>query len=202
MKIKISILTFFICTIFSIGSYSDGIIENILKETKCDYVESGLVLNIKDTDINEVKNIEESLDNFKSMYDISIDKTSLEKEKRIYISILCKNNNIDLNILKNDILKKLNVENINIKSNIYYKGKLKEENLNKYKDGIEKKLLLARCKNIKITPINNGIAGTAYSSTYDYIETKEGRVDISFALCKYKSGTYIVIGSPIITCGY
>lgn len=199
MKVKISILTFFICTIFSIGSYNSDIIEEVLKKTECEVVESGIVFNLSNVKADDVLSIEMSLDDFKSQCEINIDKTPLE-EKRLDIYVISKNKNIKS--LKYDIQKRLGVKNINIKSNVYYKGKLKEDDLDKYKFIIEKQLLANGCKNIETSPIKNGVVGTAYTSTYDYIETKEGRVDISFALCKYKSGTYIIIGSPIITCGY
>lgn len=199
MKVKISILTFFICTIFSISNYNSDAMEEILKKTNCEVVESGIVFNLSNVKSDDVLSIEKSLEDFKSQCNINIDKTPLE-ERRLDIYIDSKNKNIKS--LKDDIQKRLTVKNINIKSNVYYKGKLKEDNLNKYKFSVEKQLLANGCKNIKTSPINNGVVGTAYTSTYDYNETKEGRVDISFALCKYKSGTYIIIGSPIITCGY
>lgn len=199
MKVKISILTFFICTIFSIGSYNSDVIEEVLKKTECEIVESGIVFNLSNVKSDDVLSIEKSLDDFMSECQISIDKTPLQ-EKRLDIYIISKNKNIKS--LKYDIQKRLSVKNINIKSNVYYKGKLKENDLEKYKFIMEKQLLANGCKNIKTSPIKNGIVGTADASTYDYIETKEGRVDISFALCRYKSGTYIIVGSPIITCGY
>lgn len=201
MKVKISILTFFICTIFSIGSYNSDIIEEVLKKTDCEVVESGIVFNLSNVKSDDVLSIEKSLDEFKSECEINVDKTPLEEE-RLDIYIISKNKNKNIKSLKYDIQKTLGVKNINIKSNVYYKGKLKEDDLEKYKFIMEKQLLANGCKNIKTSPIENGVVGTANTSTYDYIETNEGRVDISFALCRYKSGTYIIIGSPIITCGY
>ena len=56
--------------------------------------------------------------------------------------------------------------------------------------------------NINTIDINNGCSTVAYTGTSEYMLDQGKKMDLNYAICKYSSGNYVVIGTPIIVTPY
>ncbi len=84
----------------------------------------------------------------------------------------------------------------------YMKIALKGDDTKFYADIIEGLLNKLGSKNLKQININCGISGTALTGIYRPISVNNQDIDFNYAICKYESGTYMIIGTPVISCAY
>lgn len=203
MRNKFMLITFLIFTLFSMPKTEEDFINSAIKSVDGTVIENGSRIEIRNAgDFNK-----NELDDVLAKYDenkvrISIDEEALELEGRVIINTTSKDNSFSLNNLNKDILKQVTREDRNIKVFSYVKAQLKDEDLELYKNNLEKYLINTGGKNIEFSSIDSGVTGIALAKIGNSKELNNTFFNINFALVKYTSGTYIIVGTPIITCAY
>jgi hypothetical protein len=216
MKNKISIVIFILVSFLNIGAISSevsntknsfGNLETNISNIS-EFKENGLKLQYmtKDNIEKEGIRIKDYLTNHTNGKYEKINENEFEivngdfdiktkiwcEDKYTYVEITLINTNvqytsIDLkNILKN--VENTKVENTQYFS--YYEGKEKGIDTNYFADKLVNENYIRK---INILKINNGYTGTGYLSNGE---------KINFALVKYNTGSYIIIGTPIIFTTY
>ena len=56
--------------------------------------------------------------------------------------------------------------------------------------------------NINTIDLNNDCSTVAYTGSSEYMLDQGKKMDLNYAICKYSSGNYVVIGTPIIVTPY
>lgn len=215
MRIKISIFTLLLISFLNMGAISNlQIIRNsfydleIAAVSKSQFEENGIKLQYrtKENIKKEFLRIEECFSNdIVGNYrvidknqaeilndDFNINIKSWKEGKYTYIEIILINKNSQYTIynLKN-ILEKIQNQNLeSVQYFLYYKGKIQECDNNQIIHELAKENNL---KNIYVLDIDNGCTGTGYLSNGE---------KINFALSNYNTGSYIIIGTPIIFATY
>lgn len=193
--------------LFDISEKIDGTaveygINFILQDLQNDYESFSKVLQNK----NEYKCIDE-IDNDKGYYgkfesdnnEITIKGIKGLKEKKY--DILIKNKNGSM--CSTNYLKLLNLNNKKIiRVSNYIKVKLNENDLERYKNMTLIELSKQGFKNIETVSLREGYSGTAKRNLFFSNEVGEKINDLNFALCRYDSGNYLVLGTPVITALY
>ena len=215
MKIKISIFAFLIISFLNMGAISD------LKETrisfgnleittmnKSEFKENGVKLQYitKETIQKEALRIKKSLNNNiigdyrvigKNKFEILNDDFNVNiklwsEDGYTYVEIILINKNLQYTTFSlKKILKKIeNYDSESVKYFLYYKGKIEECDNNQmiYELANENNL-----QKIDLLDINDGCTGTGYLSNGE---------KVNFALTNYNTGSYIIIGTPIIFATY
>lgn len=203
MKNKFMVVTFLIFTFFSMPKTEEDFINSMIKSVDGIIIESSSkieITNVKDFNKNELDDILIKYNNDKLK--ISIDEEALELEGRVIINTTSTDNNFSLNDLNKDILRQVKREDRNIKIFSCAKAQLKDDDLELYKNDLEKYLKNTGGKNIKFTSIDSGVTGIALANIDNSKKVNSNLFNINFALVKYTSGTYIIVGTPIITCAY
>jgi len=57
-------------------------------------------------------------------------------------------------------------------------------------------------ENVNTIDINNGYSTVAYTGRNEYILNQGKKMDVNYAICKYSSSNYLVIGTPILITTY
>jgi hypothetical protein len=84
----------------------------------------------------------------------------------------------------------------------YIKVKLSNDDLKKYKNMTLIELSKLGFKNIETVSLRGGYSGTAKRNLFFSNEVGDKMNDLNFALCRYDSGNYLVLGTPVITALY
>lgn len=203
MRNKFMLITFLIFTLFSTPKSAEDFINGAIKSVDGTVIENGSrieITNTKDFNIRELDDVLSKCDENKVK--ISIDEEALELEGRVIINTTSKDNSFSVETLNKDILKEVTREDRNIKVFSYVKAQLREGDLELYKNNLEKYLINTGGKNIKFSSIDSGVTGVALVNMDNFKELDNTLFNINFALVKYTSGTYIIVGTPIITCAY
>lgn len=124
------------------------------------------------------------------------------KQNSIVINIIKKDNKNELNDLKKVLENAVGVNNKNIKYFQYLKAKVPNTNLKETNNKVLKILKEDKAENIDTVPIESGYSTVAYTKQYETIKYNNKFMDINYSVCRYKSGNYIIIGTPIITTTY
>ena len=216
MNIKISIVILILLSFFNIGAISNGVnntknsfsvLETNIKNIS-EFQENGAKLQYKTKDNirKESDRIKEYLINkingsyreinknqfeiFNNDFCTNIKMWCEDKYTYVEITLINKSDKYTTADLKN-ILKKLeNQKSKNKQYFLYYEGKEKELD-NNY--SIDKLANENNVQKINLLNINNGYTGTGYLSNGD---------KANFALTKYNTGSYIIIGTPTIFATY
>ena len=80
----------------------------------------------------------------------------------------------------------------------YVKVKLSDINISNMNDEIIRYLKNQKVKNIDTVKINNGFSTSAYTESYERITNSGGWMDFNYMVNRYFSGTYLVIGTPVL----
>lgn len=104
--------------------------------------------------------------------------------------------------LEDNIRNVLNPYTSNQRYFQYVKAKTNEQNIEIINNNIVKLLKEKGTVNINTVSINNGYSTTAYTNEYLPICSNNNLVDLNYAVCKYSSGNYIIIGTPEILITY
>jgi hypothetical protein len=131
-----------------------------------------------------------------------IENIRYENYSVVTVNIIKEDNKNNLKDLQNKLQQCFKDHNINAKYFEYLKAKVADngiENINKE--------ILTLLKNHKATNVNtiqleNGYSTTAYTKIYDSIQSDSKTIDFNYAICKYSSGSYIIIGTPEIIVTY
>lgn len=215
MKIKLCIVIMLLLSFLNIGAISNAQmgknsfdnVETITMQ-KSEFKENGVKLQYKTKDTIEKEN--ESVKKY-LMYNISSDYSEIVKNQiecsntdfnvsvklwsddiYTYVEITLINNNPKYKTLNlKSILKKMENENLkDIQYFAYYEGKVQEFN---HKQLISQLINEANMQKVNILDINNGCTGTGYLNNGD---------KVNFAQTDYNTGSYIIIGTPIIFATY
>lgn len=84
----------------------------------------------------------------------------------------------------------------------YLKAKLPNGDLDNTNKRINSLLKSEGAVNLNSIKINNGFSTSAYTCRYEQIKSNGKLMDFNFALCRYQSGNYIIIGTPEIVVSY
>lgn len=213
MKVKISVLILILLSFFNIGAVSNTNIEgNSFSNmefsliNKSEFIENGCKIQYKTknsiySERNRVKDyiIDKCSVNYKTVEKSKIEflndymqiETDLwNDDEYTYVAITIINNNTDYKTDKLiNILKGLENESfIEVEYYKYYKGRLACDKEEQYVKDIVNSIY-----NVDVIRINNGYTGNGYCN---YGEK------INFAISNYNTGTYIIIGTPIIFTTY
>ncbi len=124
------------------------------------------------------------------------------KNNKIVLNISEKININDLKNLNNRVKIAIGNNNKESKNYQYVKAELSNNNLYEMNSKLTKELKASGATNIESLSINGGQFTVA--NTYRYRPTiSNGKlVDLSYALCNYSSGNYIIVGTPEIITSY
>jgi len=216
MNIKISIVIFILLSFLNIGAISNGISNtktsfsvletNITKISE--FHENGAKLQYKTRDNiqNESTRIKENFINNISDRYREINRNQIEiynnnfytnikmwcEDNYTYVEITLINKNSKYTTvdLKNILHKLENQKLENMQYFFYYEGKEKDQY---YNYSIDKLAIENNIEKTNLLKINNGYTGTGYLCNGD---------KINFAIIRYNTGSYIIIGTPIIFATY
>ncbi|WP_392486208.1 hypothetical protein ACER0A_009960 [Haloimpatiens sp. FM7315] len=168
----------------------------------CRDIKRNLGLNVKTEELNETNLYSiEFKDNKISGY-IQSSKDQGKYLITLNLCFSCEKNQLEN--FKNKIEK--SISNINLQKNnkyfCYVKAKIDNEDLNTYNDKIINLLKKKHVNNIQSVKINNGYNTVCYTGRYDVIKVNRGIVDFNYAICRYESGSYVIIGTPQIIMNY
>ncbi|MCY6355476.1 YwmB family TATA-box binding protein [Clostridium sp. ZS2-4] len=198
---------------------------SILNETKGEVVEYGLKTRFK-----TYKNGQESYNYFLNIINskklnyrvkVSKDKDNYciefeDKSSKGYMEFFTSEEG---NVISIEIIKKDSENNLlKLKDDIkgitsfwsdnevsyfqYLKAKLPNDALDDINKKINFLLKSEGASNLHSIKINNGFSTSAYTYRYKAIKSNGKLIDFNFALCKYKSGKYVIIGTPEIVVSY
>lgn len=94
------------------------------------------------------------------------------------------------------------IELSNKKTFKFVKAKVPNTDINQVNNKIIKLLEKHNSVNVNTININNGCSTVAYMGKNEYILNQGKKMDLNYAICKYSSGNYVVIGTPIIITSY
>lgn len=127
-----------------------------------------------------------------------IESVAEGKHNTITINISKKDSANNLLQLKNRVEAIIEKRNVNHKYFEYVKAKISDSDLLGVNSKVTDLLKNNNCKNIQTISINNGYSTTAYTRQFENKLFEYGNSDLNYAVCKYTSGNYIIIGTPII----
>lgn len=131
-----------------------------------------------------------------------IETMQYENHNIVTINFTKKDKNNDLNHLKDNLKKSIEDKRINVKYFQYLKAKLPNDDINSVNNEVSSFLKNYGATNIDRIQLDNGYSTTAYTKTYDSIQNNGKLIDFNYAVCKYSSGGYIIIGTPEINVTY
>ena len=205
----------------SYASENSSLFEKILTTTKSEVVEYGLKFSLKAENNGEalVKQILNNLDIYKSIdneirseksYYIEFKSEEVsgyleyiyeESNKRINVEITKSGHNLELEELEHRLKKSVGSNNtFNLYR--YIKAKTEIADANENVNAIIKVLINNKAKNINIIDLGDSISMTAMTGEYEKIKSGDTWIDFNSAICSYESGTYLIIGTPIIMKSY
>jgi hypothetical protein len=181
-----------ITTSFDSRSGGFAICEKILK--RLGYGDASL----KVTATNNIYRIEFLKDNYYGY----IESTHDEKEYSIVININDHCSKNDLNKLKLKMNQALNGISSGNKDFLYIRSKIATQSISTIDSKIKSILKDNQAIDVNSVNINNGITTTAYTGLYSSIKSGSSLMDFNYAVCRYSSGNYLIMGSPEIIATY
>ncbi|WP_032121315.1 hypothetical protein [Clostridium amazonitimonense] len=187
--------------------------------------EYGMKIEFQNVEEDRISEIYEDIDKILIKYE-KINKDADVEENKDIKFINKKEEGIELKALVNKSEKvgyievKLNIESIMEKEKIekevlrnverersakvykYVKAKVEDDSLEECKTHIEELLVSEKNLNIDIKFTDFGVIGTALTNKASKNGNSPGCVDINFAVMRYTSGTYLIVGTPIIYNAY
>lgn len=215
MKIKISIVMFLLISFLNMGAISDAKMSGnsfdnleITAVNKSEFEENGVKLQYrtKENIEKEALRVKSGLtDNIIGNYsrigkdqfeflnnDFNINIKLWSEDKYTYVEIILVNTNSQYKTiyLKNILRKLENQKSEFVQYFLYYEGKIKGSDNNQI---INVLINENNIQKVDLLNINNGCTGTGYLSNGE---------KVNFALTNYNTGSYIIIGTPIIFATY
>lgn len=208
---------------FSLTNKKSNLFDDIVKKTNSDIVEYGITAEfttdenreyicndiLKKLDFEDgyntivLKNEEAYCVEFgKNNVNGYIETMHYENHSIVTINIVKKDSNNSLEELKDKLQQCLSDKNATVKYFTYLKSKLPKDNINFINEEIIKLLKEYGSSNINTISLQNGYSTTAYTGKYDSMESNDSKIDFNYAVCKYSSGSYIIIGTPELIITY
>lgn len=228
-KIRVLVLLLLMINLLFINSsaYSQNnnidVFENILDKTNSQIEEFGVKIsfeidgNGEEACVNILKNMgiyeKASVNMMKNneMYCLEfnnndaagyIENINFDNHNVITVNISKKNNTNGLKELKKKIEDATKNRSKNKKVFQYVKAKLPYSDILNVNNDVVKILRKAKAENIDTVKINNGYSTVAYTKSYEPMKNNGKLMDFNFAVCRYSSGNYLIIGTPVITTNY
>lgn len=131
-----------------------------------------------------------------------IETIRYENHNIVTVNIVKKDNQNNLEDLKNKLQGCLKDKKINAKYFQYLKAKAESKDIESINNQILTLLKSHRVVNINTVSLENGYSTTAYTKNYDSIQSDSKTIDFNYAVCKYSSGSYVIIGTPELIVTY
>ncbi|MCY6958789.1 YwmB family TATA-box binding protein [Clostridium brassicae] len=124
--------------------------------------------------------------------------------KNVSLQIIQKNHKNNLQNLKDKIEKTITpMTKEKTLCKTYLKAKLNDkDNISDINGKIVSNLKNEGITDVSTIKIENGYSSSAYTGKYKAIKNGDKLIDFNFAVCKYSSGNYIIIGTPEIFVPY
>lgn len=208
---------------FSLAKKNSDLFDDIVKRTNSNIVECGITAEFTtDENREDICNyILKKLDFYdgwntnvlksQEAYCVEFGKNSVngyieimhyENHSIVTINIVKKDSKNSLEELKNKLQQCLSDKNVTVKYFMYLKSKMPNDNIKLTNEEILKLLKQYGVININTISLQNGYSTTAYTRKYDSIESNGEKIDFNYAVCKYSSGSYIIIGTPELIITY
>lgn len=225
---KIFIAVVFFVLSFISSSYNpyacmDDPISNILKVSDATVCEVGTTFSFytykcdRSIVANQIFNLLQKTEQFskkvsynKMLYKIEfygykkqgyIDVIKCEDKYMVKIYLLTKEKTGDIKSLHKQIDSIVSKNQFIVENASYYdyiKGALKNNKLYMLNSKIIEILNQNNANNINTIKLENGYSTVAFTGKYKRISNNGHYIDLNYALCNYNSGSYIVIGTPVI----
>ncbi|MBU5486114.1 YwmB family TATA-box binding protein [Clostridium sp. MSJ-11] len=228
MKKRVWFVISFICLVFLIinmdkpkASNSEEFLTKIVNEVEGDIQECGVKASFISYD-DEKETVEGILKNLKfeepyhtnikeneKIYSIEIignnisgyvQSTKYENYKVIVVDLVKVTENDELYQLEEIIKNAIGNESASYFK--YIKARLHTNDLMDKNNKIMALLKRNNAQNIESIKIDNGYSTIAYTKKFDHITVGRKFVDLNYALCSYRSGNYLIIGTPEILVSY
>lgn len=215
MRLRFIIVILILISFFSIGAFSETLLNKESfygLENQCasmsEFIENGVKVQYKtkinkDTEANKIKNYFKSIElNENSLGKLNFVNKKFNVETDIwnddlytYVNISLINTSISYNTLElKNIIKELTDENSEeIQYFFYCKWKIDDANKRNDTKILEEIMSESIFYKADILEVNNGYIGNVILNNSE---------KINFAISKYNTGTYIIIGTPIIFAAY
>ena len=108
----------------------------------------------------------------------------------------------NLDVIRGVISNKLENKNVKIKYFTYVKSKLSNGDVKSIYNQVSMLLKNKGAKNIESVKLDSGYSITAFTNCGETIENMRKLIDINIAILSYKSGNYMIIGTPEIMTAY
>jgi hypothetical protein len=161
-------------------------------------------LNIKDVD-----SVESSTDHGNYSINFSGEKVSGSivniidgASSSIVLNIIEKSTYNNVEEIKNSIVNSLKLSSNNIQYSYNIKAKIPSNDMRSVNDNIINFLKGKGSSNLESIDINNGYSTVAYTKSFEPINSNGKFIDLNYAVVTYNTGTYIIIGTPIIMIPY
>ncbi len=208
---------------YSLANKNSDLFDDILKNTNSKTVEYGITA-VFTTDENGEKLCEDILKKLgfshkngesvlknEKIYCIEFGKNNVngyietmkyENHNVITINMVEKDGKNGLKEMKNKLQKCTEDKSVTVKYFDYLKSKISDDNIDGTNNKVLKTLKSRGASNINASKLENGYSVTAYTGKYDVIQSNGKLIDFNYAVCKYSSGNYIILGTPEIIVSY
>lgn len=215
-------IIFLFCDV-SLANKNSDLFDDILKKTNSKTVEYGITASfITDKDGEKVCNdilkklnfsngVNKSILKNEKTYSIEFGKNNTngyietmkyENHNIITINLVEKNSANLLKDMKDKLQKCVEDKDVTIKYFQYLKAQDYNNDMDTTNNEILKILKSHGASNISTITLKNGYCTTAYTGIYDAMQSNGKLMDFNYAVCKYNSGNYIIIGTPEILTAY
>lgn len=138
-------------------------------------------------------------DNYVNGY---IETIKYEDYNVVTVNIVKKDSKNNLEGLKNKLQKCLKYAKVDAKYFEYLKAKSTNAHIEEINNQVLALLKDYRAVNINTISLENGYSTVAYTKNYDSIQSDNKIIDFNCAVCKYSSGSYVIIGTPELIVTY
>ncbi|WP_063600990.1 YwmB family TATA-box binding protein [Clostridium coskatii] len=120
----------------------------------------------------------------------------------ITVNITRKSSQYKLQDLKSMIDRSLGDRKEKCKYFEYVKAKTQKQDVSSVNSKVKNILKCYGTSDIKTIALEEGYSSTAYTHKYEPIQSVTGLIDFNYAVVKYDTGTYIIMGTPEIMVTY
>lgn len=217
------LITILLMTGFSMNERKSDLFDDILKKTNSNPIECGIkaVFTTDEERENICNDILKRLEFYdgwntivlknQQIYCVEFGRNNVkgyieiihyENHNVVNINIINKDDKDSLKELKNKLQQCLKDKKVKVDYSMYLKLKMQNNDVQSTNEQILKLLKTQGATNINTISINNGYSTTAYTKQYESIQSNGKVIDFNYAVCKYSSGSYIIIGTPEIIVTY
>ncbi|WP_264848660.1 YwmB family TATA-box binding protein [Clostridium omnivorum] len=131
-----------------------------------------------------------------------IESINFDNHNVVTVNISKKNSANGLKELKEKIENATDNKAKNQKLFQYIKAKLPNSDISSVNSDVVRLLRKEKAENIATVKISNGYSTVAYTKNYKPMKNDGKLMDFNFAVCRYSSGNYLIMGTPVIITNY